>query len=217
MSEMVEAVLLAKSAKNGGSCVGGVLCSDKSYIRFVSADEESHGALKDENMACADGYVCQPLDLVRVPVERPDPIKHQPENWLIDPSKHWECVRTLKQSEALDMCADKIRRFGKVFNTKSSSVSEDFLPDNPERSLELVRVTDLTIQKEQEHKPKVRFLFDGLEYQYMSLTDRDYYGDNVKDGDVIGDAVLLISLPDVDYKGNYYKFVAKVFPLDADT
>ena len=45
----------------------------------------------------------------------------------------------------------------------------------------------------------------------MSMTDRDYY--SALNGTRIGRAILLMSLPEDDYNGKYFKFVAKIFKV----
>ena len=77
----IEMLCLANSRKPGGRCVAG-LSSDGTWIRPVSTPESgalSHGQV----MLGEEGRQVEPLDAVAVPVERPVPLPHQPENWLI--------------------------------------------------------------------------------------------------------------------------------------
>lgn len=203
--EGIEAVILARSTKRRGACVAGIRCDGRGLIRFVSDDADSHGALTEEEMRCASGHVCQPLDVVRVTAARPVNTPHQPENWLA--GGDWTYLGTLPQWAALSLCA--VHRRGTVFGSTDRRMTESELPGF---SLDLIDVCDLTIERERRHKPKVRFLYDGQAYARMSLTDPDYR--DAADGERIGRAVLLVSLPDAPYTdGYYYKFVAKIFPL----
>lgn len=216
MTKFIDVILLAKSVKRRCSCVAGILPGNGNFICLVSPDEGSHGALKDEDMRCGNGYICQPLDKVRVPLIGPKPIPHQPENWLIDTSQHWQLVEHLSQAKAL--ATAHINTNCKIFNTKGYSVSERFMPQHPEYSLQLYEVEELIIRVL--HKPvhakpayKACFKIGGYVYNNMSMTDPDYY--YMPDGFIVGMAAVLMSLPDVPFESNneYYKFIAKIFPL----
>ena len=54
---------------------------------------------------------------------------------------------------------------------------------------------------------------NGITYKDMSVTDRDFY--DLPNNTMIGDAFIVVSLPDSPFMENrYYKFVAKIFPLN---
>ena len=162
------------------------------------------GALTHTDMRCDDGHICGPCDVVIVPVIGPVPTAHQPENWLIDRQRYWKRLRTLTSGETVERIP--VSRPRRIFGTRGICLTEKFYPA---RSLELVEVEDLVFVREPEKKPKVTFTYNGIEYRKMSMTDREYYP--AENGTRIGRAVLLMSLPENDYDGAYFKFVAKIF------
>ena len=50
MANSVEMVVLTKSAKNGGHCVAGIDVDTGNWVRLVSNDLNTHGALSDQDM-----------------------------------------------------------------------------------------------------------------------------------------------------------------------
>ncbi len=202
----VEALLLSSSVKHGGKCVAGVSLDTGELIRFVSEDRGTMGALTSGDMRCADGTICGPCDVVTAPVIGPVPTAHQPENWLIDRRRYWKRSRTLTPRETAECIP--VTRPRMIFDTWDICLTEELYPN---RSLELVEAENLVFAKEPGKKSKVTFTYNGREYRKMSMTDREYY--SASDGDRIGRAVLLLSLPEDDYNGKYFKFVAKIFEM----
>ncbi len=83
-----EVVILTMSSKNHGYCVAGIDLQNGEWIRLVSDDADTHGALSKEDVRYSDGGCCKPLDVVRVAIDQYTPIEHQPENALIDSTKY---------------------------------------------------------------------------------------------------------------------------------
>ena len=54
MANSVEMVVLTKSAKNGGHCVAGIDVDTGNWVRLVSNDLNTHGALSDQDMQYQD-------------------------------------------------------------------------------------------------------------------------------------------------------------------
>ena len=202
----VEALLLSSSAKHKGKCVAGVSLDTGELIRFVSEDRGTMGALTYGDMRCADGHICGPCDVVIAPVIGPVPTAHQPENWLIDRRRYWKRLKTLTPGETAELIP--VTRPRMIFDTWGGFLTEELYPN---RSLELIEAEELVFAKEPGKKSKVTFTYNGREYTKMSMTDRDYY--SAQNGDRIGRAVLLMSLPEDDYNGKYFKFVAKIFQV----
>lgn len=207
MANSVKIVILAKSYKNGGFCVGGIDMNTNQWVRIVSDDEESHGAVFPGSMKFRDGSYCQPLDVVRVPVLRELPGMYQPENVLMDSSRRWVKLREMSIQEVLAFHEPEIYRY--LLGNTFSSISIDYI-DRAGRSLILVKVQDFVITDAERHKAS--FVYNTVLYENMSVTDPDYY--SVENGMRIANAALIMSLPDVPYnERNFYKFIAKIYPL----
>lgn len=76
--------ILTMSSKNGGYCVAGVDVKNGDWIRLVSDNVYTHGALSSDDIKYKSGGYCKPLDVVQVPIIRYTPLEYQPENVLID-------------------------------------------------------------------------------------------------------------------------------------
>ena len=83
-------VCLASSLKRGGLCIAGRELTQSgfdSWIRPVSA--RSNAELTYLEYRYGDGQSPKLLDVLEVPVLKPDGRGHQAENFLIDPSRRW--------------------------------------------------------------------------------------------------------------------------------
>lgn len=204
-----EVAILTMSSKNGGYCVAGIDIKNGEWIRLVSDDDKTHGALSNDDIKYQNGQYCKPLDLVRVSVVRASPLEHQPENVLIDSEKWWSKVKTLTLDDVLEV--HPVERHTLLLGNKYAYITEAGI-GNVNCSLIIVEVSDLTIEHPTDRSTKATFRYNGNTYRDISVTDRDYYSaPNLWETDK---AVLVISLPESPYNGNYYyKFIAKIFPI----
>lgn len=84
----IELAVLTKSSKFSGYCVAGIDYESGKWIRLVTEDSESHGAVGAEDLTYENGEECQILDVVNVPITGIGQDILQPENVLMDTSKH---------------------------------------------------------------------------------------------------------------------------------
>lgn len=208
-----EVAILTKSSKFGGYCVAGVDRNTGEWIRFVSNDIRTHGALSRSDIAYKDRSICKPLDVVLVEVEEAVPSAHQPENYLIDSDKYWEKTGECTLSDVLNVHPAEVRPY-LYGNPKPFLDGEEI--DDIGYSLTLVRVSSLTINQTtnifDKPKTKASFFYNGKWYNNMSVTDPDFY--SVPNGTRFSCAYLVISLPDTPFPENcYYKFVAQIYTL----
>ena len=207
-----EVAILTKSSKHGGFCVAGVDLDTGEWIRLVSDDEQTHGALSRRDIAYEDRSICTPLDVVLVDVVEEAPLPHQPENYLIDSRKYWQKNGECTLSDVLDVHPAEVRPY--LYGNLSPYVDGDEI-DDIGYSLTLVKVSSLTISQTTNiyNKPKTKasFVYNGKWYNNMSVTDPDFY--SVPNGTRFSDAYLVISLPDTPFPEDcYYKFVAQIYP-----
>ena len=80
-------IILTKSAKHGKYCVAGIDIKSKSWVRLVSDDVASDGALSNLDIRLSNGKFCKPLDLVRVYIKQAVSESCQTENHLIEKDK----------------------------------------------------------------------------------------------------------------------------------
>lgn len=215
---MVQMVLLAKSWKNGEYCVGGIDLKTNRWIRLVTDNEATHGAVSAKDLTTADGQEAGVLDVIEAPLVHACPTVIQPENYLLDQTRQIRIIRRMTLDQVLAFHKPEGRSM--VYYNALRSVPESTM--NAMRShysLIMIRVSDLTLHYEvnSQGKVKLKSSFDYnsatrgmIHYEHISVTDPEYFGDDAPTE--IGDAILVISLGEV-FNGNHYKYVASIFPL----
>ncbi len=198
--------ILTMSSKNHGYCVAGVDVDNGEWIRLVSDDDQSHGALSTTNIKYQDGTLCAPLDVVKVPVIGARPLEYQPENVLINDNKCWIKTGSINIDRLLKI--HPTEKHDCLLGNQWAYVTDGAI-GSVGHSLVLVEVNDLSIEHPMEKSTKASFIYCGIKYSSISVTDPDYYTCNPL---CIKKAILVISLPESPYKSKYYyKFIAKIF------
>lgn len=203
----LDVIIMTMSSKNHGYCVAGIDYNNGEWVRLVSDDIPSHGALSKENTKYENGIQCAPLDVVRVPVLGANPKEHQPENMLIDERRAWIKIGTVTVYELLEIHPAEIHTY--LFGNSGHCITENIIC-NLESSLLVVEVEDLLIEHPDERRTKASFNYLGNKYTALAVTDPEFYK---YAGDKIEKALLVISLPDCPFNEKYYKFVSKIFLL----
>lgn len=200
---------MTESSKFSGKCVAGIDVKSGKWVRLVSDDEETHGAIANSDLYYQDGGKCQVLDIVDVPIIEECGDDIQPENVLLDTSKYIRYVGMASLEDVLEIHPAEIRN--DILGNKYSYISEQRV-DSVGYSLALVEVQDLEIvQVENPNgrpKTKVNFTYQGYSYTQMSVTDPRFY--SVTSGTVYDSAVLVISIG-TPYNEKYYKFVSGIY------
>ncbi len=207
----IEIAILTKSSKHGGFCVAGIDLASGEWVRLTSENESTHGALQLGDMQYEDKKYCNTLDVVSVEIKGRNPSKYQPENVLIDPEYYWEKTGEYSIIDILRLHQPEHHQF--LLGNQYSYITEAKIGDVG-YSLTLIYVTSLiirqTINQKGKLKTKASFQYGLCYYENISVTDPEYY--NVPDGTKIGNAILVVSLPDAPYPDDrYYKFVAQIF------
>ena len=57
-------LVLTKSSKYSGYCVAGIDCKSGNWIRLITEDLQSHGAVWAEDLIYKNGRECQILDII---------------------------------------------------------------------------------------------------------------------------------------------------------
>lgn len=200
-------IVMTVSSKNRGYCVAGIDIKTHRWIRLVTEDKESKGALSSTDLLCNDGRRIEVLDVIEVDVICELPTEIQPENFLLDTS---ECIYKVSKKEFDEA-------LGYLEQPKIMYIFGNTYPYAKEAkvrglgySLILVEVTDLWVKqvfnKEKEPKTKVDFIYYHDKYENLAVTDPDFYLKDLK----VNKAYLVISIG-ASYNDNYYKFVSKIF------
>lgn len=208
MSKEIEIVILTKSSKNNGYCVAGIDVNDNKWVRLISSDTESHGALFNNNIQYQDKTFCDILDVVRVPILKEDPNKHQPENILINSEKCWEKINKFKLSDVFKIHPIETHQY--LLGNADYYLTAGQI-NTIGHSLILVKVSNLIINHPRDKTTKANFIYNSTQYENISVTDQNLY--SVENGKKFSDAILVMSLPAVPFNQKYFKFIAKIFPI----
>lgn len=206
-----EVAILTTSLKNGGYCVAGVDINTGDWVRFVSNDERTHGALSISDITYKNRRICKPLDVVSVDVVAPAPLPHQPENYLINSNGYWVKIGQYTLFDVLRVHPAETSPF--IYGNPRPYVTGREI-DDISYSLTLVNVSFLLINQTtnmcNKRKTKASFIYNRNCYSNMSVTDPQFF--SVPDGTAFANSYLVISLPDAPFPTDrYYKFVAQIF------
>lgn len=205
----IRMVVLTKSSKYGNNCVAGINLSNGDWVRLVTEDEASHGAVSDNDLICEDGRSVEVLDVIDAPILGMCNDCVQPENVLLDLDTYIKIRGRMTLDEVLKIHPLERKRnilgndYGYITEARVNTVGY---------SLIIVEVFDLVITQEEnpsgKPKTKAKFTYQGTEYKNMSVTDHEYY--SIQSGTEFEKAILVISIG-TPYNGRYYKFVSAIF------
>lgn len=207
--EKIRMVVLTKSSKYGKNCVAGINLASGGWVRLVTNDESSHGAVSDEDLICEDGKSVQVLDVIDAPILEACNTEIQPENVLLDLDTYIDIVGKMTIEEVLSIHPLEVRDniLGNIYSyiTEARVGSVGY-------SLTIVEVDDLEIVQEEnldgKIKTKVNFKYNDTQYEDISVTDKDFY--SVENGTQYDNAILVVSIG-TPYNGKYYKFVSAIY------
>lgn len=204
-----DVLIMTCSSKHGELCVAGIDLSTNQWIRLVGSDNSRTNEIPRSFMYYEDYTACTPLDIVSVEIIRSIPGEVQTENVLVDLSKKPVYKRTI--------CATSLEEYisnEKYIYNSTSSYMGYFAARRCNYSLALFKVQNIclhVLEFEGKHKKKVSFNYKGEHYEDWSMTDPVYYSRS--EGRVCDEGLIVVSIPEDDYNGNYYKFVSKIIEL----
>lgn len=224
---IVEMIILTKSFKHGCHCIAGINAVNGEWIRLVTNDADTEGAVPDEDARYADGSPAEVLDCVKVDLSYALPTNAQSENRLYNRSFRWQFVRKYTINEVLRLHPLDMAR--PIFGSYDNYCTEQDLDGH---SLLLVMasrpaITVTTYDNEYGSKTKVYFYFsnNNIDYSRFSVSDRDLYTRCKQNGDgtyLLNDGYAVLSLtgawnlPGQNDDIRYYKMLAQFFPIDQE-
>ena len=165
-------ICLANSYKLRGRCVAGIRIDGKGWIRPVGPS--SSGELYYNHYRLDDGSEPQLLDVIEVDLDRPIPLPHQPENYLISESR-WRLLERPASRRYLNSLESHIVQEPALFGNYSDRVAFEIFTDNPaDSSLVLIQPEKLRwVIDEHEGKRKSRAFFQlgSRRYYNLAITD----------------------------------------------
>lgn len=201
--------VLTKSSKFSGYCVAGIDCVSGKWIRLITENLQSHGAVGAEDLIYEDGGECQILDIVKVPIIRAANDELQPENVIIDTSKYMCLLGKATIEDVLKTHSAEIKNY--ILGNKYPYIT-DARVGKLGYSLTLVKVSKLLIKQVSNPggnpKTKADFTYQFERYENISVTDYRFY--SMADGTLYDEAYLVVSIG-TPYNNKYYKFVSAIY------
>lgn len=213
-------VCFANSRKTAGRCIAGKEWQNGKpgkWVRPVST-RPTH-EISEEERRYEDGRDLQLLDILHVPCDSHQPIPHQCENHVIDPSYYWAKQGKLSWEDIQDWLDTPNTLWGLGQGSYAGLNNRVAIGQEDGTSLYLISVEHLRLlvgRKAPEYPDSKRavrgeFVYQGTTYR-MDVTDpvveRNYLP--LVDGQYdIHRPVLCISLGD-PYQGYFYKLIAAV-------
>ena len=206
-------IILTKSKKHSGYCVAGIDYETGEWIRLVSSDLETEGAVPWEDLQCSNGETLEVYDIIMCRLLRKCGTIVQPENCLYDETMKWEKVGKSNFDEVI-----KIHGYDSVeyvFENEYTKLPADWIfSGNPSLCLLKVKDASIWVKTFEDKKISLNFTYDDIQYKYMSISQIDllnYYKNKSDNSYPLGTVTVVFSLTDKYYwNGKYYKVVAQI-------
>lgn len=206
-------IILTKSKKHSGYCVAGIDYETGEWIRLVSSDLETEGAVPCEDLQCSNGETLEVYDIIMCRLLRKCGTIVQPENCLYDETVKWKKVGKSNLDEVI-----KIHGYDSVeyvFENEDTKLPADWIfSGNPSLCLLKVKDASIWVKTFEDKKISLNFTYDDIQYKYMSISQIDllnYYRNKTDDSYPLGTVTVVFSLTDKYYwNGKYYKVVAQI-------
>jgi hypothetical protein len=206
-------IILTKSKKHSGYCVAGIDYETGEWIRLVSSDLETEGAVPCEDLQCSNGETLEVYDIIMCRLLRKCGTIVQPENCLYDETVKWKKVGKSNLDEVI-----KIHGYDSVeyvFENEDTKLPADWIfSGNPSLCLLKVKDASIWVKTFEDKKISLNFTYDDVRYKYMSISQIDllnYYRNKTDDSYPLGTVTVVFSLTDKYYwNGKYYKVVAQI-------
>jgi len=174
----VDLICLANSYKLNYRCVAGLRVDGGGWVRPVS--DKEHGELEYSQYRLPDHSEPHLLDVIRIGLSHPQPLPHQPENWIMDDSA-WSLVERSASADRAHVVANAVSRESLLFGNAGRSMPYgQFLRRPAQESLALVKPAGVRWRTEfntylLRNMPRVLFQLGDLPYD-LPLTDPAHAG-----------------------------------------
>jgi len=206
-------IILTKSIKHGGFCVAGIDAENGQWIRLVSRDEETEGAVPKYMLQYSDGKDLAVYDIISVELIRAVPTVVQPENWLYDENYSWKKIGFSNLESVIKLHGFDTPEY--VFENTEVSLPENWAFDGKSSLLLLKIPISYILVKTFDNgdkKVSLNFEYNKNKYQYMSISQKEIRDRFKIDGrHSTGSEYIVFSLTDKYYvNGKYYKVIAQI-------
>ncbi len=206
-------IILTKSKKHSGYCVAGIDYETGEWIRLISSDKETEGAVPREDLAFSNGQFLEVYDIISCELVRLCGTEVQPENWLYDENVKWKKIGKSNLDEILEI--HDFDSMDYIFENEDIKLSADWkFEGNPSLCLVKIRDASIWVKTFEEKKISLNFTYNNVQYRYMGISQidlLDYYRNKADGSYPLGTVFAVFSLTDRYYwNGKYYKVVAQI-------
>jgi hypothetical protein len=198
-----DVIIFANSVKHGEHCVAGKFAYDRKWIRLV-ADDAGRELTRDQVIVETKrgSFKVMPLEIVKVDILRIAPLRHQPENHIINDVR-WRKGHFFSHHEISNFLDSPATLWG----VGNCIAAQDVLTGNVQiaQSLYLIRADEITLHMHNDRR-RVAFTFNNQRYDLPS-TDPNF--DKIKCGARAMHGFICVSLGE-EHNGYHYKIVAAV-------
>ena len=209
-------ICLANSRKGGEYCIAGKELVNGEYghwIRPVSS--RKIGEISKEEQRFSNGGCPQLLDIIFIPLQKPQPHKHQTENHLIDSSVLWKKIDE-ETWDKLEKIKDKP---SKLWINNPSYEKNDRIPiketEGLKNSLFLIYVQSMEVLVVNGSKARAKFTYNEDTYN-LRITDpkaESYFFKRAGKKYLLNNVYLCVSLGE-PFEGYCYKLIAGIIGKD---
>ena len=206
-------IVLTKSKKHSGYCVAGIDYETGKWIRLVSSDTNTEGAVSNETLQLSNGESLEIYDIIICRVLKSCGTMIQPENWLYDEEVKWKKIGRSNLNEVVKKHGYDSMNY--IFGNSDYKLPADW-SFRGDSSLCLLKVEDASVWVKTFEKKKIslNFTYKGIKYNYITISQidmLDYYKNKTDNSYQLGTISVVFSLTDrYYYNGQYYKVVAQI-------
>lgn len=204
-------IILTKSVKHSGYCIAGIDYETGEWIRLVSSNTLTEGAVPEEQLKLNNGKDLDIYDIICVDIIKSVATLVQPENHLYNEQKKWVYNGKSNLQEVIKKHGYDSPSF--VFVNSDRRLDEDTI-FNGSPSLLLLNIQngEFFIKTFESQKIQINFWYNGRDYRYIKVTQTDlknsFRGRN--DGTYpLHSHSIVFSLTDKYVDNKYYKVVAQ--------
>lgn len=207
-------IILTKSRKHSGLCVAGIDYETGKWIRLVSNDVSTEGAVPYSYLRYSDRSDVDIYDIVECDLLSPCPTPVQPENWYYNESFLLKKIGRSSLDEVLKIHGYDNPEF--VFFDGNEKLPANF-KFNYEGSLCLLKIENPYIWIKTfngNQTVSLNFSYKGNDYNYLRISQFDvleFYRDKRDNSYPLNSDSVVFSLTDkYYYTGKYYKVIAQI-------
>lgn len=204
-------VILAKSRKSSGFCVGGIDLQTNQFIRLVSEanDNRYNNSLADQDLLYSDGTQIKVLDIVKLKVDKSAPCEYQSENFVIDVFAPKTKLGVFSPVGLQQYLSDDDFIY---FNNKSKLSKKTEVDGIINKSIGVYKIEKLHTYLNSNNKMRANFVYKNNVYENISVTDMNYSDKPTE----IKEAIVVVTLAEPFSVGAdvfCYKILAHIFDI----